>query len=214
MRSEDLIALLQQDLAPVRRLPPPGVRLARWLLLVLPAMAVIVAAMGLRPDLAEHLAEPRFVAEALAALATGLAAAWAALASTVPGTPTRRLALPALPAALWLATIGEGCWREWLVLGPDSLVPALEPQCLPEIAAISIVPLAVLVLLARRGAALAPALTAALSALAAAALASAALSLFHHAEAAMVVLVWHFGGVALLSGLAALSGRRLFAVAA
>lgn len=210
MRTEDLITSLGQDLAPVRRLPPPHARLLRWLAVVVPFLAAIVVLVGPRADLATRLADPRFLLETLAALATGLTAAWATLASTVPGGERRRLALPLVPAALWLAGIGEGCWREWLVMGPDSLTPALKPQCLPEIALVGVVPLAALVVLSRRGAAFTPHLTGALAALAAAALAAAALNLFHPAEAAMVTLVWHFGGIALLSLCAGLSGRRLF----
>lgn len=213
MRSEDLIVALGRDVPPVRRLPPPHRRLLGWLAVVIPVLVVIALAAGPRPDLADALAQPRFILTIAAALATGLTAAWAALTSSVPGLGGWRLALPALPAAVWLAVIGEGCWREWLVFGPASLLPALRVQCLPEIAMVGIVPMAAMVLVLRRAAALRPAVTGTLAALAAAATASAALEFFHHSEAAMVALVWHVGGVALLSGMAGLAGRRLFPLA-
>lgn len=210
MKTEELLAGLTRDLAPVRRLPPPSRRLGHWLAVALPFLLLVVAVAGPRPDLGQRLAEPRFVLETAAALATGLCAGWAALASTVPGVAGRWLLLPLLPAGVWLASIGGGCWQDWLRLGAGFAAPVLDQVCLPEIAATSVLPLAALILLSRRGAALRPGRSGALAALAAAALASAALNLFHHDGAAMVTLVWHFGGTALIAGLGGLGGSRLF----
>lgn len=210
MRTEELIARLGGAVTPVKPLASPVRRLLLWLAWVVPVLAVIVAAMGLHPDVPERWADPRWATQIIASALTGLCAAWAALASTVPGISRWRLALPVPPALVWLGSVGLGCLNDWVVRGADSLLPAIKPQCLPEITVISIAPLAVLVILSRRGAALRPHLTACLTALAAAALASAVLDQVHRADAAIVTLVWHFGGVALLSGLATLFGRRLF----
>ncbi|MBR9972498.1 NrsF family protein [Magnetospirillum sulfuroxidans] len=210
MNTEDLIAQLGRQVVPVKRLAPPLHRLMRGLAVMVPLLALIVVVMGPRADLAERLTDPGFAIAHVAAIATGLCAAWAALASTVPGISAWRLALPVLPALVWLGSVGMGCLRDWVVRGTDSLVPAIHPQCLPEIAIISIVPISVLMVLLRRGAALNPGRTAVLAALAASALASATLDLFHHAEAAIIVLVWHFGGVVMLSAVFGLMGQRLF----
>lgn len=210
MNTERLIQTLAADLPPVRRLASPGRRLGQWLAFALPVLAATVAFAGLRPDLAACLNDPRFVIGALAALATGLAAAWAALASTVPGRPGRDLTAPLAPAALWLASAGEGCWQEWQASGWTNLASLLEQKCLPEILATGLVPGLALALLARRGAILAPALTAALAALAAAACASAAMTLFHHGDTAWVTLGWHLGGSAATSAAAALAAPLLF----
>jgi hypothetical protein len=48
-----------------------------------------------------------------------------------------------------------------------------------------------------RGAPLSPRITPALGALAAAALGNFGLRVFHPADASLMVLIWHFGGVAL-----------------
>jgi hypothetical protein len=210
MKTDLLIQTLAAGLPPVTPLPSPTARLGRWLVLSAPVLAGVVLLFGLRADITERLAEPGFVIGILAALATGLTAAWAALSSTVPGIPAIRQWLPALPAAAWLSVIGEGCWREWLHLGGASLDGLATPQCFPEIIAVGTVPAILLVWLARKGASLHPQRTAALSALAAAALGSAVLELFHRQEAAMIALVWHFGAVALMSLVSAWAGRRLF----
>jgi hypothetical protein len=214
MNTDTLIHDLTDRLTPVAPLPAPSVRLVRWLAMALPALAVLVLLEGPRADLTLRLAEPRFVLGFLAALATGITAGWAALASTVPGLATIRQAAPLGPAAVWLAVIGEGCWREWLALGAGSLAGIGTPQCFPEILMAGTLPALALVWLARKGASLNPARTAALAALAAAALGAAALELFHHSEAAIIALVWHLGAVAAMSGLATLAGGRLFGLPA
>lgn len=210
MNTEDLIARLADHAEPVRRLPPPRRRLLVWLAWVVPFFVAVVLIRGLRPDLAARLADPSYAVQHVAAALTALCAAWAALASSVPGYSRRWLLLPISPALVWLAGIGAGCLRDWVRVGPDSLLPALRPQCLDEIALISVLPLAALTVLVRRGAGLEPRVTGLLTALAASAAASAVLDLFHHAEAAIIVLVWHFGGITLLSLLFGVLGRRLF----
>ncbi|MBF0325016.1 NrsF family protein [Magnetospirillum moscoviense] len=210
MNTDTLIRDLTDHLTPVEPLPSPAVRLGRWLALALPVLAVLVWLEGPRADLAQRLGDPRFLLGLIAALATGVSAGWAALASTVPGLPGIRQAVPLIPAALWLAVTGDGCWRQWLVQGPDALAGIGTPQCFPEILMAGALPALALVWLARKGASLHPARTAALAALAAAALGTAALELFHHSETAIIALVWHLGAVAAMSGLAALAGGRLF----
>ena len=68
------------------------------------------------------LAEPKFVIEVAAALLTSMLAAAAAFCAGCPGRPLweRFAPLPAL--ALWLGTLGTGCWQSWLQRGPEGLV--------------------------------------------------------------------------------------------
>ncbi|HEY8071628.1 MAG TPA: NrsF family protein [Methylocystis sp.] len=62
----------------------------------------------------------------------------------------------------------------------------------------------------RRGAPIAtPMTTTGLATLAATSIAAAALLLFHEQDASVMVLVWQFGSVLVLTGLGALFGRRL-----
>lgn len=209
MNTDQLIQELSSGLTPVKRLHSPGRRLVQWLAVSVPVLAAITWFFGFRPDLAQCLADNRFVIQNLAALVTGLAAAWTALASSVPGFRSRTLTVAVVPAFLWLASAGEGCWAEWQANGWSSLDSVLHQKCLPEIVGSGLVPALVLMVLVRRGLALNPGLTAGLAALAAAAIGSAALSLFHDGDTAWVTLTWHVGSAAGLSALASAFGSRL-----
>ncbi len=209
--TESLIRSLARDAPPVRRLPPPHRRVARWLAVALPVIALFGMIMGARPDLGERLAEPEFLLPLVAALATAVCAAHAAFSSCVPGSPPWTLWLPAPPLAVWIGSLGQQCWDHWLRYGPEGVIFRPDPVCLPIIAMVGAIPAAAMVVMARRGAPLAPRLTAFLGALAAAALAYVGLRLVHPQDAAFMVLVWQFGSVAALAVAAGAFGRRLVA---
>lgn len=209
MQSEELIRRLAASAEPVRRLPHPIGRAATWFIVSLAYAAGLVFAIGLRPDFSAQVTEPRFVIEIAAALLTSMMAAAAAFCSTCPGRPLwERLApLPFLIA--WLATLGEGCWRDWTLFGLEGLSVEPEFGCFWKIVASSAAPAILILVMVRRGAPIAPYLTTCLATLAAASLSAAAMLLFHRQESSVMVLVWQFGSVIALSGVAALFGRRL-----
>src|SRR3546814_18046374 len=68
------------------------------------------------------------------------------------------------------------------------------------------VPALTMVIMLRRGAPMAPRMTVALGALAAAAVGNFGLRLFLYQDAGLMVLIWQFGSVALLSALAGWRG--------
>lgn len=207
--TDTLIETLARDARPVRRLPPPGWRVVRWLAAGLPVIAVFGAVMGARPDIVEKLAEPVFLLQLLAGLVTAVCAAFAAFASCVPGSPRWSLWLPAVPLAVWIGSLGRQCWQDWLTFAPDGVVFRPDLICLPIIAMVGAVPAIAMVAMVRRGAPLTPRLTVFLGALAAAALAYVGLRLVHPQDAAFMVLVWQFGSVALFATVAGALGRRL-----
>lgn len=209
MKSEELIRQLAVGAEPVRRLPHPFVRAAAWFLLSLAFMGAMVYATGLRQDLSARIAEPRFLIELAAAVLTGMMAGAAAFCSTCPGRPLWERLAPFPFLALWLACIGEGCQREIALSGMRALHLNLEFSCVWKIAASSAAPAALIFVMVRRGAPIAPHLTTGLSALAATSLSAAAMLLVHRQDSSFMVLVWQFGSVVALSGLAALFGRRL-----
>ncbi len=212
MQTERLIALLARDLTPVRRLAPPGRRLGFWLLVSLPPAVVIAFASGLRPDLAARLADPAFLLEVLAALATALAGAYAALCAGLPDQPTWKLWLPLAPLALWLGTLGRQCLDLYLRVGLSGLTVTSDAMCLPAIALGGLVPAVAIVAMLRRSASVRRTHACFCGALAAAALGAAALRFYHPVDAAIMVIVWQLGSVALLSLLAGASARILLLV--
>jgi hypothetical protein len=209
MDTNALIAELANSAVPVRRLPAPWARMLMWLVLSVPFLAVIWLVMPTDIKLVAALADRRFLFEEAVLLVTVLTAALAAFASVVPGYDRRILLIPLLPLSLWLASLGEGCWRNWVALGAGGLTLRPDWDCLPPAILIGIVPSIAMVVMLRRGAPLSPRVSIALGALAVAALANLGLRLFHVGDASVTVLVWHLGGAAVLAGLAALAGRRV-----
>ena len=209
MKTDVLIESLALNAGPVRPLPSPARRIWTWLAIAMGFALAMVWAIGPRPDLAERLLDTRFLLEQGAALATAIAAALAALALTMPDAARIWRWLPVLPAGAWLATLGLGCLRDWAVIGHDGLRLTPDPECFVYIALIGSLPLLALVLMLRKGAPLRPSWTLALAALAAAAIGNFALRLFHMQDAALMVLVWQVGAVALIAAIAGLCGRAV-----
>ena len=210
MKTEDLITSLAADSGtPTRRLRPPIVRLAVWIALSLPWIALIVALMGLRSDLAAKLQEQRWIVEQGAALAVALTAAMAALCAGVPGRPMWERAAPLLPLSVWLGTLSLGCLQEILSAGSQGLGFQTDWACLPGIVMIGLGPGVAMALMLRRGAPMAPVLSVGLGGLAASALADFGLRLSHPQDASLMVIVWQVGTVALLTTFSAVLGRRL-----
>jgi hypothetical protein len=207
METAQLIAELEAGATPVRRLPPPWARAARWLMIAVPTVAAVIVLMTPRPDLGARLGEARFAVELAAALATAILAAFAAFALTVPGRSRTIALLPLLPLAVWLGSVGQSCVGEWAALGPAALDVRVDWDCLRAAIPVGAAPAAAMVLMLRRGAPLFPRITFALGALAVGALANAGLQIYHEGDISIMVLVWHFGSVAVLAAIAALLGR-------
>lgn len=207
MRTEDLIERLVHDTGRVRPLRSPGLRTAIWLLLAAAFTAAVVILMTPRPDLAEQLRDARFVVEQLAAFATAVVAAYAALVLSIPGADSRLALAPLAPAALWLGSQGVGCVSS--LVGAAGGTFGGEPECLIYIALTGSLPAILLVAMLRRGLPVRPRLTLALAVLAAAALGNVGLRFFHMQDAALMVLLWQTGSVALLSLAGWALGRTL-----
>jgi len=206
--TENLIRKLAHDSAPIRPLARPWIRAVVWLTISTLYMAIVVSLMkshGLPPK----WDDPRFILEQISAWAVGVGAAVAAFATIVPGHNRRRLAILFIPLAGWLGTVGEGCIHSLIQLGPSALFLKHDLGCFPFIALTGTVPAIFMALMLRRGAPLTPRLTAGLGALAAAGLANFFLRLFHPEDVTVMLLIWHVGGVFLLSALAATAGRYL-----
>lgn len=207
MQTERLIDRLAENGEVVRPLPGPWTRAAVWLAVAAPYVALVVVVVSPRPDLILKIAEPRFVLEQGAALATAITAAIAAFATIIPGYGRRLVLLPLLPLVVWLGTLGLGCVQTWLKQGLEGL--SLRPDwiCFPAIVLVGALPAIAMTVMLRRGAPLTPRLTAALGGLAAAGLGNFGLRLFHPQDASLMILVWQVGTVMILTLLAGWAGR-------
>jgi hypothetical protein len=217
LHTDRLIQQLAADTAPVRRLPAPWRRAAIWFAIALPYVAAVMLVhsesvslihSGSMPvDLSRMLVDRQFIIEELAILATAITAVLAAFYSVVPGTDRRILLIPLLPLTIWLVSLGAGCARDWIRLGAKGLTLRADWACLPPAMLIGIVPVLAIVIMLRRGAPLYPRTTLAVGTLAAAALGNFALRIYHVGDVSIVLLVWHFGAVVVLSLITGWIGR-------
>ena len=205
--TDELIGRLVADAGPVERLRPPLRRAALWLCGAIAMVGTIALSHGLRPDLLDQLSRPVMALEWAAAVLTGCLAAMATFLVSLPG---RWLLLPVPGLALWLGTLCAGCLAEWFAGGIEV---AIRPSwtCVQAIVTTSL-PLGLTLLVCVRHAGLVrPGTTALMGGLAVASLASAGLSLFHHVDTALMILVWHGAAVALVFCLSWGLSERLFA---
>lgn len=209
MRTEDLVKSLAVNAEAVRPLSSPHVRMLVWFSISVTYAALVVLLVGPRPDIGERLADVRFVVEVTSAFMVSALAAAAAFCAECPGRPLWERFAPVPALAVWLAMLGDGCWRAWIQGGPSGLAIVPDFLCFPSIVLISMVPTILILAMIRRGAPIAPISTTTLAMLAAGALGAAALRLFHTQDASVMVLVWQFGSVAVLALLGGLAGRRL-----
>ena len=208
METSELIRHLATGVAPIHRLLSPWLRTALWLAISLPYVTAVVV---MKPAAIDFLGkiDARFAVEQTAILATALTAAMAAFASVIPGQNRKIYLLPLVPLAVWLASLGQGCASDWLRFGADGLQVHADWECASAAIFIGIVPAVAMVVMLRRGAPLAPRASVALGALAVAALANFGLRIFHIGDVSIMVLVWHFGVLALISVLAGRVGRHV-----
>jgi hypothetical protein len=208
VKTGQLITRLAADCAPVKRLYSPWQRTALWLMFVLPCVAAVVAVDRTRHDVVESI-DSRMAVEQVAILLTGLTAALAAFSIVVPGRNWRISLLPLVPLGVWLGSLGEGCMHDWSRLGTDGLQVRSDWGCAPAAIVLSIPCAALMLVMLRRGAPLLPSLTLALGALASAAMVNFGLRLFHSGDVAVMVLAWHFGGMAAVTALAGRFGQHV-----
>ena len=208
--TEELIRRLTADAKPVHPLGRPHTRAALWLVLSIAYIVLMISLNPARHDVSSKLRGNSFIFEQAAAVATGIAAALAAFASVIPGYSRRWLTLPLLPLAVWLGSLGPGCFQEVAHFGMGGLPLEHNPWCAPFIVLFGSIPAVAMALMLRRGAPLTPRATAVVGGLAAAGLANAGVRVIHPEDVSVMLLVWHIGSVMALSAIAGGAGRYLF----
>lgn len=208
--TQEIIDTLVECATPVRRLRPPLVRAMLWLAFAGLVLALIAVGHGVRTDLMARLDEPNFAAGSGAALLTGILAAVAAFMTSLPDRSRWWLLLPLPALAMWITTIGYGCFADWVSPGQDGIRIGEEARCFAMLVLTS-VPLSVaLAAMLRYAALLRGGAVAMMGGLAVATITASALSLFHNHDATVLILLWNLGTVVLITGLGALFGRGMF----
>ena len=210
-KTPELIDTLVECAVPVRRLRPPLMRAALWIMLTALVLVLIAVAHGLRTDIAIRLQQPIFVLGMIAALATGALAAIASFQISLPERSPGWLLLPLPALAVWISTIGYGCLTDWVNVGPNGMRMGEAVRCFATLLMTSVPLSGAMLVMLRYTALLRPTETSAMGGLAVAASTAFALSLFHDLDASVMILMWNLGVAAIIAGLASLFGRRLFA---
>lgn len=206
----DLIESLAANMKPVRRLRPPVMRAAGWLLLAGLVVALLAVSQGIRPDLAQRLHDPAFAVGMAGAALTGVLAAVAAFLVSLPDRSRLWLLLPAPAVAIWLSNIGYQCLTQWISMGPNGVSLGETIRCLATLVLTSLpLSLAMMVML-RYAAPLRPTAVTFMGSLSVAAITATALSLFHSADATLMIIMFNIGTAAMFVGLGGLFGRRMF----
>jgi hypothetical protein len=208
--TKQLIYELTQNVKPIRRPAGPFVRTLVWLGVSLGYILVFIVLMPVHHDLRVNTRNDLFLLEQAAAFATGLTAAIAAFVSVIPGYSRKWAILPALPFAVWLASLGPGCAEQLDQFGIANVPLGHNLLCAPFIVLFGALPAVAITIMLRRGAPLTPRLTASLGGLAAAGLANAGVRIVHPEDVSIMLLVWHVGVVVALSALAGAYGRYFF----
>lgn len=205
-----LIDLLAVNLPKGRRLRPPLVRAAGWLLLATVIVALLAVAQGLRPDIANCLQKSGFVTSLGATLLTGVLAAASAFLLSLPDRSRLWVYLPVPSLALWLSTVGYQCLTNWVSVQPGSITLGETARCFATLVLTSLPLSLALLLMVRYAAPLRPASVIFTGSLAVAAITTVALSLFHTLDATAMILMWNLGTAGLFAGLGRLFGATMF----
>jgi hypothetical protein len=210
VRTDDLIAGLASNVKPVRRLRPPSIRAASWLLLAAIVLFLLCISQGLRSDLAQRLDDPSFALVIGASLSTGILAAFAAFALSLPDRSRLWLFLPVPTLCLWLSNIGYQCLTKWVSIGAQGVTLGETARCFATIVLTGLpLSLAMLVML-RHSALLQPRIVTMMGGLSIAAITATALSLIHPIDATVMILIMNVGVGSMLVLLGGVFARTMF----
>lgn len=207
MKTEDLIALMAKDASPAKRLGPA---FSGWLALGSAASALLLlATIGLRPDIAAMIATPRVAFKILLTLSLAGSAILLARRMGEPGVSLRPAL--ALIGVAGLALVG-GVAAELLAVPRASWAASLIGRnarfCLFFIPTLSLLPLLAMMLALKRGAPDQPGLAGAGAGLAAGAVAAAIYAWHCPDDSPLFVATWYMLSILVVTLTGAAIGAR------
>jgi hypothetical protein len=205
--TDRVIERLVKSAGPVRRLRPPGIRAALWLLAVAALGALAIILFSELPLFARRANDPKLDLELAGTLLTGVVAVVAAFYLSLPDRSPLWVLLPLPPLALWIASSGYSCYQHWIRFGPDGWEIGESAQCFRFILAVG-VPLGIsLLVLLRRSRPLSPTRVAVVGGLGVAALAAFLLQFFHPFDVTFMDLWVHLIAIGIVVTVSTLVGR-------
>jgi hypothetical protein len=205
-----VIARLARDGVPVTPLPSPLARWGLWALKAAAAAGIVTIVIGVRPDLALHVREARFVLAATFTSLLALTAAGNAFVLSVPGASLNRAArvIPPIAAIAW----GILLWLRMSAIGDpfaEIVATPRHPACVLFILTISALPGIWLFDMLRRAAPLEARWTGVFAALAALGCGALGTQFVCPIDAPGHQLLWHFVPVIVLTSLGLALATRL-----
>lgn len=213
MQTGDLIAALAEGAPPVRRLRPPFVRAAGFVLLAFVILALIAVCQGLRADLIQRSRDASFVLCVASALLTAITAAVAGFQVSLPDRSKSWLLLPLPSLAIWLATAGYQCAGPWVGFGPDGVSIGEGARCFATLVLVSLPLSLILAAMLRFASAVWPTPAVVAASLSVAGFTACGLILFHTTQATAMVLMWNFAVPLMFLALGRIGGDRLLRIA-
>jgi hypothetical protein len=191
MKTEELIAQLGSDLAPVKRLAPPRQRALLWLACAVAYLFAMMIAAWLRHGQLGVEVTWAYVVQQLALLAAGTLSAFAAFASAVPGLERLRPRAPAVAAAVAMAAVLWICLDDLGAYGSLGIGRETDWPCVMSILLGGIGLSALAATMLRRAAPLRPGLTSLLAGAGAVSFANVEACLNRVHAFGITVLLWH-----------------------
>ncbi|APO73121.1 hypothetical protein AM571_CH00266 [Rhizobium etli 8C-3] len=207
MKTDDLISLLAQD-APIRmRLGP--LLVGALLIGVAVSTALLLSAVGIRPDMASAIETARVLFKVVVTLTLAVAACGLVFRIGRPGVP---LWLSSLALFVPLILLVTGAAAELSVTPQDAWETAMLGRnasfCLFFIPVLSLAPLAGFLWALKSGAAESPGLAGAAAGLAAGGIAAALYAWHCTDDSPLFVAVWYTTAIAAVTAIGALIGSR------
>ncbi len=204
--TERLIAQLAADAGPVKRLRPPSLRAAGWLVAAGVAGFALIWWIADMDEFHKRAQETMFLIELGATLATGIAGILAAFELSLPDRRPAWTLVPLPFLAVWIAASGASCYEH--LLNGEGWASAESLRCFIFILGVSIPLGLTLALLLRKASPLAPVRVAVIAGLGVAALAAFLLQFFHPFDVTFLDLAIHALAVIIVVYIFGMAGKR------